>query len=78
MLSGCFEKIIQYSIQASKLNFIVELQNICRGYLLGGVHVPRIYRMPGEIIVGDSGLCCCVPVQCVTSIVRAQLLPIVW
>ena len=30
------------------------------------------------VIVGDSGLCCCVPVQCMTSIiVRAQLLPIV-
>ena len=32
--------------------------------------------MPGGFIVGDSGLCCCGPVQCVTSIVRAQLLPI--
>ena len=28
--------------------------------------------MPGGVIVGDSGLCCCAPVQCVTSIVRAQ------
>ena len=33
--------------------------------------------MPGGVVVGDSGLCCCVPVQCVTSIVRTQLLPIV-
>ena len=42
--------------------------------LLGRVYVPCLYRMPGGVIVGDSGLCCCVPVQCVTSIVRAQLL----
>ena len=34
-------------------------------------------RMPGGVIVGDSGLCCCVPVQCMTSMVRAQLLPFV-
>ena len=33
--------------------------------------------MPGGVIVGESGLCCYVPVQCVTSIVRAKLLPIV-
>ena len=33
--------------------------------------------MPGGVTVGDSGLCCCGPVQCVTSIVRAQSLPIV-
>ena len=45
--------------------------------LFGGVCVPCIYHMPGGVIVGDSGLCCCVPVQCVTSIVWAQLLPIV-
>ena len=36
-----------------------------------------IYRMPGGDIVGDSALCCCVPVQCVTSIVQAQLFPTV-
>ena len=24
--------------------------------------VPCIYRMPGGVIVGDSGLCCCGPV----------------
>ena len=35
-----------------------------------------IYSMPDGVVVGDSGLCCCVPVQCVTSIFRAQLLPI--
>ena len=29
--------------------------------LLGGVYVPCIHRMPGEIIVSDSGLCCCGP-----------------
>ena len=45
------------------------------GYLLGGVCVPCMYRMPGGVIVGETGLCCCGPVQCVTSIVRAQLLP---
>ena len=33
--------------------------------------------MPGGVIVGDSSLCCSMPVQCVTSIVPAQLLPIV-
>ena len=45
-----------------------------KGGLLGGIYVPCIYRTPGGIIVGDSGLCCCGPVRCVTSIVRAQLL----
>ena len=45
---------------------------------LHGVYVLCIYCMPGGVIVGDSGLCCCMPVQCVTSIiVRVQLLPIV-
>ena len=29
------------------------------GCLLGGVCVRCIHRMPGEVIVGDSGLCCC-------------------
>ena len=29
--------------------------------LLGGVYVPCIYRMPGGVIVGYSGLCCCGP-----------------
>ena len=33
---------------------------------------PVFIHMPGGVIVGDSGLCCCVPVQCVTSIVRAH------
>ena len=32
--------------------------------------------MSGGVIVDDSGLCCCMPVQCLTSIVRAQLVPI--
>ena len=27
-------------------------------YLLGEVYVPCIHRMPGGVIVGDSGLCC--------------------
>ena len=35
----------------------------------GGVYVPCIYRRPDGVIVGDSGLCCCMPVvQCVKSI----------
>ena len=38
---------------------------------------PGINRMLGGASVGDSGLCCCGPVQCVTSSVRAQLLPFV-
>ena len=38
--------------------------------LLAGVYVPRINRMPGGVIVGDSGFCCCsVPVVCVASTV---------
>ena len=36
--------------------------------------VACIYRMPGGIIVNDSGICRCV--QFVTTTVRAQLLPI--
>ena len=37
-----------------------------------------IYHMPGGLVVGNSGLCCCGPAfeMCDTSIVRAQLLPI--
>ena len=31
------------------------------GCLLGRVYVPCIHRMPGGVIVGDSGLCCCGP-----------------
>ena len=41
------------------------------------MYVPCINRMPGGVIVSDSSLCCCVPVPCVTSIVRAQLIPFV-
>ena len=43
------------------------------------VGLPCIYRIrpTGGVIVGDSGHCCYVPVQCVTPIVRAQLLRIV-
>ena len=33
------------------------------------------FKSPGGVIVGDSGLCCCVPDQCVTSIVPVPLLP---
>ena len=33
-----------------------------RGCLLGGVYVPCIYRISGGVIVGDSGICCCVRV----------------
>ena len=43
----------------------------------GGIDAPCIFRNPGGVVVGDAGLCCCVPVQCVTSIIRAQLLPFV-
>ena len=39
---------------------------------LSGVYVPWIYHMPDGVVVGDSGLCCCVPAQCVTSVVREQ------
>ena len=46
-------------------------QKVHQGCLFCGVNAPCIYRKPGGVIVGDSGLCCCVPVQCVTSIVRA-------
>ena len=46
------------------------------GCLLGGDNVPCIYRTPGGVIVADSGLSG-VAAQRVTSIVRAQLLPIV-
>ena len=34
----------------------------------GGAYVPCMYRMPGGVIV---------PVQCVTSVVGAKLLPVV-
>ena len=50
---------------------------ISQDVVLAGVYVPCIYRMPGGVVVGDSGLCCSGPVRCVTSVVRAQLLPIV-
>ena len=48
--------------------FVCELLTVL-GFDGGGVYVPCIYRMAGGVIVGDSGLCCCVPVQCVASIV---------
>ena len=35
--------------------------NYLIGWLLSGVYVPCIYRMPGGVIVGDSGLFCCGP-----------------
>ena len=55
----------------------VTIRVLFGGCLLGAVYVPSIYRMPGGVTVGDSGLCCGVPVQTVTSsIVRAQFLPI--
>ena len=39
-------------------------------FSLGGVYVPCIiHRMPGGVIVGDWGICGCVPGQCVTSII---------
>ena len=58
--------------------FIMPLRNILFwGCLLGGVFVPCFHRMPGGVIAGDSGLSSCVPVQFVTSIVRAELLPFV-
>ena len=47
------------------------------GCLLGGVYVLCTNRMPGGVIVGDSGLCCHVPVVGVTSIVRALFLPFI-
>ena len=46
--------------------------NIC--FLVVSIYVPCIYHMPGGVIVGDSGLCYCVPVSCVTSIVREHYL----
>ena len=39
--------------------FVVGCCNLKR--LLLGVYVPCIYRMPGGVIVGDSGLYCCGP-----------------
>ena len=53
--------------------------SIPRGCLLVGVYVPCINHMPGgvSVIVGDSGLCCCVHMVCVRSIVRALLTPFV-
>ena len=32
-----------------------------RSPCIGGVYVRCIHRIPGEVIVGDSGLCCCGP-----------------
>ena len=36
--------------------------------LLGGVSVPSINRMPGGVIVGDSGLCCSCDGKCPSTI----------
>ena len=41
-----------------------------RGCLLGGVYIPCIHRMPGGVVVGDSGLSV---VACMFN-VRRQLL----
>ena len=54
--------------------------DLCPGLqecLLGGVYVPCSNRMPGGVLVGNSGLCCCVPVVRVSSIVRELLIPFV-
>ena len=41
------------------------------------VYAPCINRMPDGVIVGDSGLCCCVPVLRVTSVVGVLLLVLI-
>ena len=56
------------------LNSIMPKRRVYVYVLLGEVYVPGIYRMQDGVIVGDSGLCGFVPVQCVTSIVRVQVL----
>ena len=43
-----------------------------RGCLLGGVYIRCIHRMPGGVIVGDSGLCCCGPAFNVTCDVHCS------
>ena len=45
----------------ASLAYVIIQLKLIKGCLLGGVHVPCIYRMLGGVIVGDSGLCCCVP-----------------
>ena len=47
----------------SLVDSVVQSSNspVYLGCLLGGVYVPDIYHMPGGVIVGDSGLCCCGP-----------------
>ena len=53
----------------------IYIKDVDRGCLLGGVCVPCINRMPGGVIVGDSGLCsCCVSVVRDGSIVRTLLI----
>ena len=44
---------------------ILSDSGLCGGTkcLLGGADVPSIHGMPGgRVTIGDSGLCCCVPV----------------
>ena len=50
----------------------MELNNV-EDVSLVEFYVHCIYRMPGGGIVGDSGLCGCGPVQCVTSIVSSAI-----
>ena len=48
------------------------IQEYVWGCLLGGVHVPCTYRMPGGVVVGDSGLCCCVSVWTMCDVNRLR------
>ena len=69
--------------RALKTNYVSALKQLtshieCRpttteDVSFGVVYVPCIYRMPGGVIVGASGLCCCGPAFSVWR----QLLPIV-
>ena len=42
-----------------------------------GVYLPCIHRTTSGVVIGDSGLCCCGPTVCVSSIVQALLIPFV-
>ena len=55
-------RIKRVSVYMDKMTYLVRI-----GCLLRGVYVPCIYRMSGGVIVGYSGLCCYVPVQCVRA-----------
>ena len=56
-VAQCFFRTLQFKLGSAALWLLAFTGE--KGCLLGGVYVRCTHRMPGGVIVGDSGLCCC-------------------